>query len=423
MTLPAESPQYRPRVADTELAIRLRSLGAVLIDGPKACGKTATAMQVAASVYRMDEDLAAQTLLANAPESLFDVPTPILFDEWQETPALWNRVRRQVDDRRAKGLYVLTGSATPSDDVRRHSGAGRIGVLGMRPMSLYESGHSSGEVSLAALFNGERQQAREGALDFLEAVRRIVVGGWPELIAVDEEAARFWLDGYLTNAIEVDVQRLGSSRNPAALRRLLTALGRGVGQAVKRKDLRADVGGADGSIAEETLTAYLAALERLHLIENSPAWRPHMRSRTPLRQASVYYFTDPSLGVAALKVGSRDLIADPQALGFHFEALVLRDLRVYAGPLRAQVASWRDASGHEVDAVISVRDDLWGAVEVKLSPEAVDDAAASLLRFSKKVDQARHGAPAFLAVIVSHGRHAFQRLDGVYQIPIGCLGP
>lgn len=412
---------YRPRVVDDELARRLETIGAVLIEGPKACGKTATATQVAKTIFRFDEDEAARVAVRLAPERLFDNPTPILFDEWQVEQDIWNRVRRQVDDRQGRGLYILTGSATPNDDANRHSGAGRFGVISMRPMSLLESGHSTGEVSLTGLFAGEAPTADGTQLKFEDVVQRIVIGGWPELLDADEHDARDWLSDYLTQIAEVDVQALGPRRNPRNVRRLLASLGRCVGQAAKGSELAKDVGGADGPIAKETLAGYLDALERVHLLDDSEAWRPHMRSRARLRTSSVRYFVDPSLGPAALNIGSAELIADPQALGFHFEALVIRDLRVYAQPLRGVVDSWRDSNGNEVDAIITTRDG-WGAFEIKLNPAAAEDAAAALRRFAANVDTTAHGDPKVLGVITSTG-YAGRRDDGVHVIPISTLGP
>lgn len=413
--------RYLPRVADAELARRLETAGAVLIEGPKACGKTATATRVANTIFRIDSDAAARAAVSLAPQRLFENPTPILFDEWQVEPALWNRVRRHVDDRQERGLCILTGSATPTDDASRHSGAGRFAVIRMRPMSLFESGHSSGAVSLSALFDGDAPTATGDQLSFEGLVERIVVGGWPELIDAAEDDARDWLADYLTQIVEVDVHALGSRRNPRNVRRLFTALARSVGQPAKASEIAADVGGADGPIAKETLTAYLDALERLHLIEDAQAWRPHMRSRTRLRTAAVRYFVDPSLAAAALNIGSTELISDLNALGFHFEALAMRDLRIYAQPLRGVVDSWRDANGNEVDAIVSTRTG-WGAFEIKLNPADVDAAAASLLRFADTVDQNRHGRPSVLAVITSTG-YAGPRADGVHVIPIASFGP
>lgn len=413
---------YVRRVADRELSERLAAMGAVLIEGPKACGKTATASQVAQTIFRLDDDENARSAITLNPDALFEQPPPILFDEWQIEPAIWNRVRRQVDDRGEQGLYILTGSATPRDDSNRHSGAGRIGTVQMRPMSLFESGYSNGQVSLAALFNGDTQTGHDMALTVPDLVDRIVIGGWPGLIGATEPEARAWLGDYLRQVVEVDVPGLGARRNPRNLRRLLESLARSVGQPAKLVELAGDVGGDRGSIAAETLHAYLDALDRLMLTDNSEAWRPHMRSRTKLRTAPVRYFVDPSIGPAALGIGTSELLADLGATGFHFEAMAVRDLRVYAQPLHGTVDSWRDANGREVDAVVSLPGGRWGAFEVKLNPMAVDEASASLLRFTAGVDTGKHSDPAVLGVITSTG-YAGRRPDGVHVIPITTLGP
>jgi len=413
---------YLPRLADQELAERLGYIGAVLIEGPKACGKTATATRQAKTIIRLDDDQTARQWLALSPERLFDGQTPILFDEWQVEPTIWNRVRHQVDDRKGKGLFILTGSATPTDDASRHSGAGRFSVLKMRPMSLFETGHSTGEMSLRHLLDGERQTGLGTHLAFEELLNRIVIGGWPELIDVDVTSAQRWLRDYLTNIVEVDIQKLGSRRDPTNLRRTLESLGRSVGQPTKAAELARDIGGEGGPIAKETLSAYLTALDRVHLLDNSPAWLPHMRSRTRLRTAPVRYFVDPSLGPAALGIGTNELTRDLEALGVHYEALVIRDLRIYADSIEARVDSWRDENGHEVDAIVTVGPNKWGAFEIKLNPNAVDAAAASLLRFKEKVDITRQGEPSCLGVITSTGAGGL-RADGVHVIPIGALGP
>lgn len=413
---------YLPRITDRELAARLRVMGAVLIEGPKACGKTASASQVAKTVIRFDEDPVSRAQVSLDPQALFEGEPPILFDEWQLEPDIWNRVRRQVDDRSDKGQFILTGSARPHDDANRHSGAGRFSVLQMRTMSLFETGHSSGQMSLAALLEGEKQTGLGTHLTFAELLKRIVVGGWPDLVEVDEEFARNWLDDYLRQVIEVDVPEMGHRRNPGNLARLLESLGRGVGQAAKLTELAKDVGGESGPIAHETLSGYLDALDRLKLTDNSHAWRPHMRSRTRLRTASVRYFVDPSIATAALNIGTTELRADPRATGFHFEALVVRDLRIYAQLHRGHVDSWRDANGNEVDAIVSARDNKWAAFEIKLNPRDIDAAAASLLRFAATLDTSRHKEPACLGVITSTGAGG-RRPDGVHVIPIGALGP
>ncbi|HWC80138.1 MAG TPA: DUF4143 domain-containing protein [Pseudonocardiaceae bacterium] len=417
---------YRARVADGELSERLTSIGAVLIDGPKGCGKTETALQLARSSVRFDTDPNARALLGLNPADLFDQETPILFDEWQRAPEIWDQVRRHVDDLRRRGLYILTGSATPRDERELHSGAGRIGTLRMRPMSLFESGHSTGEVSLAALLGGTEQRAKRTAMTVPGLLERIVVGGWPALLDQSERTARGWLADYLTQIVEVDLPDLGVGRRaPDRLRRTLKSLGRSVGTAIKISALGADIAGADGRTpARETVNSYLDALDRLKLTENSPTWKPHMRSRTELREAPVRYFIDPSLGTAALRVGSKGLLADIEAAGLHFEAMAMRDLRIYAQPLDGAVYSWRESHGRkEVDAVIETPDG-WAAFEVKLTGDqtVIDRAATSLLDFAANVDTAKHGDPSALVVVTATGGGG-KRADGVHVVPISALGP
>lgn len=414
---------YSARVVDAELRQRMSIMGAVLIDGPKAVGKTVSASQLAKTVLRMDVDRAARAALETYPDQLFAGETPILFDEWQETPELWNLIRRAVDDHSEKGLYLLTGSARPRDDARLHSGAGRIGRLRMRPMSLFESGHSSGAVSVAELLQGADPNGRPEPLTVPDIVERIVIGGWPELLAFDERSARLWLADYVRTIAEVDVPGLGPRRHPGNITRLLASLARATGSPLNRSALAAEVGGHGGSVAGETITNYLDALDRLMLTEALPAWRPHMRSRTRLRTSEVQHFVDPSIGVAALGVGSRELLADLEAAGHHFESLVLRDLRVYAQAAGATFSAWRDSqTGAEVDAVLELPNGRWAAFEFKLGEAAADTAAASLLRFAEKVDADRHGAPLAL-VVVTGGRFAYRRADGVVVVPITALGP
>lgn len=417
------SPTYQPRMVDPELAARLDSIGAVLLEGPKACGKTETAAQVATTTFRLDVDQSARNAAAVAPGLLLDADPPVLLDEWQLEPRLWDQVRRAVDDRSpAKGLFVLTGSATPAEDVNRHSGAGRIATITMRPMSLLESGHSTGAVSLTDVLDGQDVTALDPGLTVPDLIDAICVGGWPALLDATPAQAATWLGDYLTQIVQVDVQALGSRRNPDNVRRLLSSLARNVGTDVKVTALARDVGGQEGPIARETTDTYLAALARLRLIEDSPAWAPHMRSATPLRAAATRYLVDPSLAVAALGQGPTQLLADLNATGFLFENLVVRDVRIYSQRLGGRVQSWRDANGHEVDIVLTVADGRWAAFEVKLNPDDADAAASSLLRFAEKVDQSKVGAQVALGVITSTGL-AYRRDDGVLVLPIGALGP
>lgn len=414
---------YRPRVADAELAEFMQTVGAVLIEGPKACGKTATALRVAATVFEMDQDGTARASIELNPDYLFDRPTPILFDEWQVVPALWNRVRRAVDaaDRR-RGLYLLTGSATPRDDVNRHSGAGRFGSLRMRPMSLFESGHSTGDVSIAALLDGQTQAGRDNGLTVPDLMKRIVIGGWPDLLDADERAARRWLSGYLRQVVEVDLPTFVGRRDPRTLTRVFASLGRFVAQSPAIRTIAADAGGERGPIAPATIYSHLDALDRLQLLDNSDAWQPHMRSRSRLRTTATRYFVDPSIGTATLGVGSTNLLNDLEAAGFHFEALVVRDLRIYAQPLGGRVDTWRDEGGNEVDAVITLADGRWAAVEIKMNQNDVDKAAAGLVNFVKRVDIGKQGEPSALIVVTATGS-AGRRSDGVNVVPITALAP
>ncbi|ABL83677.1 MULTISPECIES: DUF4143 domain-containing protein [unclassified Nocardioides] len=415
--------EYRNRVADDELASRMRAAGAVLIEGPKACGKTATAQRVATTTFRLDVDDGARDLVDAAPELLLGADPPVLFDEWQLAPKLWNLVRREVDDRGIRGQFILTGSATPNDDTSRHPGAGRFSRLRMRPMSLFESGVSTGEVSLGALFNGDFKPSLDPGVTVPKLVDHLIVGGWPGLLEASVRDAQRWLADYLATIVEVDLPQLGVRRDPATLRRLLASLGRGVGTELSTKAIADDVGGADGPARRDTVAGYLRALERLMLIEDVPAWGPHMRSTTPLRKSATRFMTDPSLGLAALGVGPEHLLRDLNATGFHFEGLVARDLRVYAQPLDGQLWHWRDNNGHEVDIVITLADGRWGAIEVKLNPDSVDRAAKSLARFATKVDTSKAGDPAFLAVVTTRTAALRRPSDGIYVLPVATLGP
>jgi len=398
-------------------------MGAVLIDGPKAVGKTVTATRVARTVFRMEVDRAARAALETYPDQLFASPTPILFDEWQDTPDIWNLVRRAVDDHSDKGLYLLTGSSRPRDNARLHSGAGRIARLRMRPMSLFESGHSTGAVSLAAILDGAEPSGAPAPLSIPELIERIVVGGWPETIDLPERAARAWVAAYNRNVVEVDVPALGPRRNPGNLTRLLASLGRGVGTPLRRSAVTIEVGGQNGPIDDKTLTNYLDALDRLMLTEPLPAWQPHMRSRTRLRTTPVHHFVDPSIGIAALGVGTAELLADLEAAGFHFESLGLRDLRVYSQALGATLSCWRDTQlNQEIDAILELPNGRWAGFEFKLGEAQADAAAESLLHMASKVDKARHGEPAAL-VVVTGGRFAYRRPDGILVVPITSLGP
>ncbi len=414
---------YIERIADKELASRLAAAGAVLIEGPKACGKTETARQLTRHEFRFDVDQGARALVAASPQTLFEQEPPILLDEWQMAPALWDLVRRDVDDHwPERGRFVLTGSATPDPDAQRHTGTGRISVLRMRPMSLVETSQSTGEVSIQGLFDDATPAAIDPGVTVPDLIDCLVKGGWPALVGASPEDAQMWMQDYIKNLVEVDIQQLDGRRDPRNVRRLLTALGRAVGTGMTAQALAKDVGGADGPADRDAVAAYLRALERLMVVENVEAWNPHMRSTTPLRKSEKRYMVDPSIGVGALGVGSARLLGDLNATGFHFEGMVVRDVRVYAQGIGGQLSHWRDNNGHEVDVIVSLSDGRWGAFEVKMNPDDVPQAADGLLRFAQKVDLDRVGEPSFMGVITTNSS-AYRRDDDVLVIPLTVLGP
>ncbi len=416
-------PPYQPRIVDDELAARLRAIGAVAIEGPKACGKTATARQVAASEALLDVDANARQAAAVDPALVLEGATPRLIDEWQLEPAVWNHVRRAVDDRRAPGQFILAGSAVPPDDITRHTGAGRIARLRMRPMTLFETGSSSGEVSLVRLLAGEPVHGVDTGLRVADLAREIAVGGWPGFRGLATVQALRAVRDYLEEIRRVDVSRVEERRrNPEKVGQLLRSLARNVATYAAATTLAGDAGGAEGPLKDETVSDYLDVLGRLMIVEDQPAWAPHLRSKYALRSAAKRHFVDPSLAVAALRATPARLLGDIKLLGFLFESLVVRDLRVYAQAADAHVLQYRDSRGLEVDAIVQAADGSWAAFEVKLGSGQVEDATATLHRFSAQIDTESSGRPATLGVIVGTG-YAYRRDDGIAVIPIGALGP
>lgn len=414
---------YRPRVVDGELRELLSGVGAVVVEGPKACGKTESARQLAASEVRFDVDPSARQAVSIDPSLVLEGATPRLLDEWQVTPELWNHVRRAVDDRRSPGQFILTGSAVPADDVTRHTGAGRMARLRMRPMSLFESGHAVGEVSLARLLEGGAPRAGDVGIRVSDLAERIGVGGWPGLLDHSVRQALRMVRAYVDEVRRTDVQRVdGVAHDPEKVLLLLRSLARNVSTTTSLSTLARDVGGSDEALAKNTVRAYHDALTRLMVVEDQPAWAPHLRSRSRIRSSPKRHFVDPSLAVAALRATPERLLEDLNLLGFLFESLVVRDLRVYAQAFDAQVLHYQDNTGLEVDAVVETADGRWAAFEVKLGTTAVEEGADSLRRFVERVDVKKCGRPQLLGVITGTGL-AYQRPDGVAVIPIGALGP
>ena len=417
-------PGYRPRLVESDIAGALGRVGAVLIDGARACGKTWTARRFARSEARLD-DRATMLLAEAAPEAVLAGAVPRLLDEWQHAPTLWNRVRRECDDRAKPGQFILTGSAMPTDDITRHSGMGRIGRVRMRPMSLFESGHSSGEVSLRALFDGEAPAAMPRTdLGLSDVASFVCAGGWPANLGASAGDAGRTIGDYVNEAARVEVsEAVGVHHQPEALLRLMRSVARNVATEAKVTRLAADAGG-DSPLARGTATAYLRALERIFVVETQPAWSVEMRSRATLRKTPKIHFVDPSLAASSLRATPRRLLADPETLGLLFESLVVRDLRIYSQAETGSVYHYRDNVGLEADAIVERNDGAWLAVEVKLSPspQSVDTAAATLLRLRDKVARRRADDLAALLVVTSTGA-AYRRKDGVQVAPITALGP
>lgn len=414
---------YTPRIVDSELSFLLGASGAVVIEGARGCGKTVTARNAAASEALLDVDRDMREAVNVNPAVVLDGETPRLIDEWQVAPPIWNLVRRAVDDRGQPGQFILTGSAIPADDVTRHSGAGRFTRLRMRPMSLFELGRSSGEISLGSLLAGDPPPGVACDASIEAIAKDVAIGGWPALRGRPVPEALAVLRDYVGEVSRVDMSRIDARRrDPVRVGRLLESLARNVATYAAATTLAADAGGADGPLNDDTVREYLDLLERLMVVEDQPAWWTHLRSTYRLRKASKRHFVDPSLAVAALGATPERLLREIRFFGFLFESLVVRDLRAYAQAADAEVFQYRDSGGLEVDAVVEAADGRWAAFEVKLDPSRVEEAAASLLKFAAKVDAGAKGEPAALAVITS-GRYGFTLENGVHAIPINALGP
>ena len=414
---------YLERIVDRELAERLAATGAVVIEGPRACGKTETARRIAASEVLLDVHEDARALAVLAPYQVLGGAAPRLIDEWQLAPSIWNHVRRAVDDRGRPGQFILTGSAVPADDVTRHAGAGRLTRLRMRPLSSFEMGHSSGEISISELLDGAPPEAPQAEMQIALLTERICKGGWPGNLNRSAKSVLRANRDYLNEIRRMDISRVnGKTRDPIKVGKLLRSLARNIATPVAISTLATDVRGGGATMKADTAAEYLEALEQLMIVENQPAWAPHLRSRSIARTSPVRHFTDPSLAAAALRASPAWLLKDPKTLGLFFESMVIRDLRVYAQAADAEVYHYRDKDGLEVDAIVQAMDGRWAAFEIKLGKPRIDEGARNLLRLAKRVDQDRCGEPSLLAVIVSSG-YGYMRPDGVGIIPVGALGP
>jgi len=416
--------EYLNRAVDEELDTLLSSFGAVVIVGPKWCGKTWTAERKSAStIYLQDirHRERYQEAAKVAPDTLLEGDTPRLIDEWQTMPILWDGVRFEVDRRRKDGQFILTGSAMPVDGVTMHTGIGRIVRLFMRPMTLFESLESNGSVSLNSLFDGEIIKG-SSTLTIEELSFILVRGGWPASIGKDSSKALRYAQEYVKTAINFDVSQVdGVDRNPLRVQKIMLSLARNISTTAKNKTILDDIiTSGDIMVADRTLSSYLNALRRLYIVEDLPAWSPSIRSKTFLRTAPKRHFVDPSIATALLRMSPKGLMQDFKTFGLLFESLCVRDMRVYAQAMEGEVYHYRDGADLEVDAIIHLFDGRWGAIEVKMGAGDIDAAAKNLKKLKDKVDHEKMKAPSFLMVLTPTGI-AYRRDDGVYVVPIGCL--
>ena len=422
---------YCRRLADSILKDMLEAKGAVLIEGAKWCGKTTTAEQLSKSqLYMQDPAKKSQNLqLANInPSLLLEGKTPRLIDEWQLAPKLWDAIRFEVDKRDSFNQFILTGSAVPASfDEISHSGTGRITRLLMRPMTLYESGDSSGKVSLKNLFKSDYEVAATNEITLQQIAYLICRGGWPKTVGLSEKIALRQAIDYYDAVVHSDISRVDNkTRNPERANRLLRSYSRNIGTQVKYEELRKDIIGNDNDIDSfsiESLYDYLNAFKKIFLIEDSPAWNPNLRSKTAIRTTDTRYFVDPSIATACLGLGPEDLINDLNTMGFLFENLCIRDLRVYAQVLDGQVYHYRDKNSLECDAVIHLRNGNYGLVEIKLGgDELIEEGVKTLKALEKNIDTTKMKPPSFKMILTAIGDFAFKREDGILIVPITCLG-
>lgn len=420
--------KYRKRIADDILKRKLEGKGAVLIEGPKWCGKTTTAEQIASSVLYMDDPEKKEQNIAMSelsPKRLLKGETPRLIDEWQLAPKLWDAIRFEVDHRGELGQFVLTGSAVPADTKEiTHSGTGRFTWLTMRPMSLYESGDSTGGVSLKALFEGETELDGTSDISIDRLAFLVCRGGWPQAVDMRDEIALDQAMDYYDAVVHSDINRVDNvQKNPERVRRLMRSYARNQGGQVPNTVLAQDIFVNDeASMNEETVASYVNALRKIFVVEDLPAWNPNLRSKAAIRTSDTRYFVDPSIAVAALGIGPNDLVNDLKTFGFLFETLCIRDLRVFADALNGEVYHYRDKDGLECDAVVHLRNGKYGLIEIKLGGDKlIEEGAKSLRSMQDKIDTDKMNAPSFLMVLTGTGDYAYRRQDGVFVIPIGCL--
>ncbi len=420
--------RYKQRIADRILQRKILGKGTVLIEGPKWCGKTTTAKQLAKSFLDLGDSaiLKQSTALIDiSPQTLLKGDTPRLIDEWQALPSIWDSIRSEVDRRGEPSQFILTGSSVlPEADETIHSGTGRFATIKMRPMSLYESGESTGTVSLKELFECDSIEVQQNDLELEDIAYLTCRGGWPWATLISREVALDQAFEYFDSVVKKDILRVDKvKRSAERAKLLLRSYARNISQQVSYGTIRKDMLSNDAStLDEDTVADYIKALKKLFVIEDLAAWNPNIRSKAAIRTSDTRHFVDPSIGTAALGLGPQDLINDLKSFGFFFEDMVVRDLRVYAEALDGELYYYRDSNGLECDTVLHRRNGSYALLEVKLGGEQnIEEGAMSMISLAKNIDTDKTPSPSFMAVIVGVGQYAYQRKDGVYVIPIGCL--
>lgn len=417
---------YKPRIADKLLIEALEAKGAVLIEGPKWCGKTTTASMHAKSILYMQDPAKKQQNLTMAsidPSLLLSGETPRLIDEWQIAPQLWDAIRFEVDKRDEFSQFILTGSVIPQMDYQiSHTGTGRISRITMRTMTLFESGESNGTVSLRTLFSKNNSTAVKSNIDFRKLAFLVCRGGWPKAIDQNDKIALRQAYDYLDGLIDSDISSADDvKRDPQRVKRLLKSYARNISSQAKMAEIKKDMIANDlDSLDEDTIYSYINALKRIFVIEDLSAWNPNLRSKTAIRTSDTRHFIDPSIAVASLGLSPSDLMNDLHTFGLFFESMCIRDLRVYTDSLNGELYHYRDQSGLECDAVIHLRDGRWAAIEIKLGDFDFEHAAKNLLKLKSMIDTSKMKEPSFL-MIITGTEYGYRRDDGIYVIPIGCL--
>ena len=420
--------RYKKRIADILLDRKLEDIGAVLIEGPKWCGKTTCAEQKAKSVIYMNDPKKSSMYMQLAkmsPQTLLEGETPKLIDEWQLAPSLWDTIRFEVDHRDGEGFFILTGSAVPAKtDEIWHTGTGRFARIKMRPMSLWESEDSTGTISLAALFNGSAQTAITDEKSLEDIAFLLCRGGWPKATLQKKEAALERVFDYYDAVVNADISRVDNvERDAERTKRLMRSYARFQGSQTSISKIKDDMKANDAmTVNDDTIGSYIKALEKIFVIEDIPAWNPNLRSKTAIRTSDTRYFVDPSIAVAALGLGPKDLMNDLNTFGLLFETMCVRDLRVYADALGGTVYHYRDKNGLECDAVVHLRNGSYGLIEIKLGGDnLIEEAAETLKELANKIDTTKMKSPSFMMVLTALGSYAYQREDNVWVVPVGSL--